>query len=308
MKKYYVILGAILCLLQVEISGQDTLRIEDIFKKGKKQSSGQQNNRKKTTNLEIENSAISLAIAIDPYIMVVETRYQITKDGKYYGKEDLPYYGKKLGIAFAQGRELWMDPLMVKPWTIDPDFENYKTEYDAELQEMLITSVKYGKKYEVSGKDAASRINSNGFGVTSTGGKTYIGLTRSTSQTPSGMLILYFLGVYNNPDSLVKKVIFMSPEWNEGRAMITTPKDSGFLGGVYMECVPQDGKILFRFAGMVVGNLKNPSTKEILSIIASPAENQKPPERQEAPSKETNMDRPQLQEVDKKGKGGSSKK
>ncbi|MBK6573536.1 MAG: hypothetical protein IPG21_13865 [Saprospiraceae bacterium] len=250
----------------------------------------------------------SLAKAVDPYVMVVETRYQITKDGKYYGKEDLPYYGKKLGIAFAQGRELWMDPLLIKPWTIDPDFENYKTEYDAELQEMLITSVKYGKKYEVSGKDAASRINSNGFGVTSTGGKTYIGLTRSTSQTPSGMLILYFLGVYNNPDSLVKKVIFMSPEWNKGRAIITTPKDSGFLGGVYMECVPQDGKILFRFAGMVVGNHKNPSTKEILSIIASSAENQKPPERQEAPSKETNMDRPQLQEVDKKGKGGSSKK
>ncbi|MBK6822002.1 MAG: hypothetical protein IPG87_03065 [Saprospiraceae bacterium] len=100
----------------------------------------------------------------------------------------------------------------------------------------------------------------------------------------------------------------MSPEWNKGRAIITTPKDSGFLGGVYMECVPQDGKILFRFAGMVVGNHKNPSTKEILSIIASSAENQKPPERQEAPSKETNMDRPQLQEVDKKGKSGSSKK
>ncbi|MBK6822001.1 MAG: hypothetical protein IPG87_03060 [Saprospiraceae bacterium] len=69
---------------------------------------------------------------------------------------------------------------------------------------MLIFSVKYGKK-EVSGKDAAGRVNSNGFGVTSTAGKTYIGLTRSTSQTPSGMLILYFLGVDNNPDSLVKK-------------------------------------------------------------------------------------------------------
>ncbi|MBK8641359.1 MAG: hypothetical protein IPN15_03795 [Saprospiraceae bacterium] len=150
----------------------------------------------------------------------METRYQITKDGKVYGKDELPYYGKKLGIAFAQGRELWMDPLMVKPWTIDPDFENYKTEYDAELHEMFITSIKYGKKYEVSGKDAASRINSNGFGVTSTGGKTYIGLTRSSSQSPYGMLILYFLGNDDNPDSLIKKVIFMSPEWHEGRAII----------------------------------------------------------------------------------------
>jgi hypothetical protein len=308
MKKHYVILGAILCLLQVEISGQDTLRIEDIFKKGKKQTSGQQNNRKKTANLEVGNSTISFATAIDPYVMLVETRYQITKDGKFYGKEELPYYGKKLGIAFAQGRELWMDPLMVKPWTIDPDFENYKTEYDAELHEMLITSVKYGKKYEVSGKDAAGRVNSNGFGVTSTGGKTYIGLTRSSSQSSNGMLILYFLGNDDNPDSLIKKVIFISPEWHEGRAIIPTLQDSGFVGGLFMECVPQDGKILFRFAGMVVGNHKNPSQKEILSTMASSTEKQNQPEKNEEPTKETDMDKPRLKEVDKKGKGGTFKK
>lgn len=298
----------LIMLMSNNVFSQDTLRISDILKKSKQKKQKYENGSDGTSNIPTNGAAESIAKAIDPYVMVLETRYQITKDGKFYGKEDLPYYGKKLGIAFAQGRELWMDPLMVKPWTIDPDFENYKTEYDAELHEMLITSVKYGKKYEVSGKDAASRINSNGFGVTSTGGKTYIGLTRSTSQTPSGMLILYFLGVDNNPDSLVKKVIFMSPEWNEGRAMITTPKDSGFLGGVYMECVPQDGKILFRFAGMVVGNLKNPSQKEILSIMASSTEKQNQAEKNEEPTKETDMDKPRLKEVDKKGKGGSSKK
>ena len=90
--------------------------------------------------------------------------------------------------------------------------------------------------------------------------------------------------------------------------MITTPKDSGFLGGVYMECVPQDGKILFRFAGMVVGNLKNPSQKEILSTMASSTEKQNQAEKNEEPTKETDMDKPRLKEVDKKGKGGSSKK
>ena len=257
MKKHYVILGAILCLLQVEISGQDTLRIEDIFKKGKKQTSGQQNNRKKTANLEVENSTISFATAIDPYVMLVETRYQITKDGKFYGKEELPYYGKK---------------------------------------------------YEVSGKDAAGRVNSNGFGVTSTGGKTYIGLTRSSSQSSNGMLILYFLGNDDNPDSLIKKVIFISPEWHEGRAIIPTLQDSGFVGGLFMECVPQDGKILFRFAGMVVSNHKNPSQKEILSTMASSTEKQNQPEKNEEPTKETDMDKPRLKEVDKKGKGSTFKK
>ncbi|MBK6822000.1 MAG: hypothetical protein IPG87_03055 [Saprospiraceae bacterium] len=68
-----------------KIFAQDTLRIRTFLKKSKQKKQKYENGSDGTSNIPTNGAAESIAKAVDPYVMVIETRYQITKDGKFYG-------------------------------------------------------------------------------------------------------------------------------------------------------------------------------------------------------------------------------
>ena len=129
--KVYIIL--FLLGLSYQSICQDTIRIEDIVKKSKRKSSSGLQVNSRDSKVYSVNSYDALAAAISPYIFKIETQYQLKKDGEVYGTEETPFFGRAYGMGISIGKEIWVDPTLARPWTVDPNFVDQRAEYDGQL-------------------------------------------------------------------------------------------------------------------------------------------------------------------------------
>lgn len=298
-------------LLVNVLFGQDTMRIEDILKKAKIKNQSGSGWRKENTSSISGPAQDHLSKALDPYVFVVETQYRLTKDGKTYGKEDMAYFGHAYGLAISQGKELWMDPMLVRPWTVDADYQDFKTEYDAKLYQVNTTAIINGAGDEWAANNFDGKVNDRNIGVINFSGRSYQALTPTENLNSNGMLVLYF-GSWDQPiDSFQKQVQFIQADWKEGRAAIQIGDHKNLLGGFYLECIPERGAIKLKLAGIVVSSTKNLKIKELLSIQSDdklPIKDDRKDET-EKKNQQVNAEKPRITEIsNKKNKKSSAKK
>lgn len=301
----------LILLLVNSLIGQDTMRMEDILKKAKSKNQSGSGWRLENTSANSGPAQDQLAKALDPYVFVVETQYRLTKDGKTYGKEDMAYFGHSFGLAISQGKELWMDPMLVRPWTIDADYEDFKTEYDAKLHQVNTTAIINGAGDEWSANNFEGKVNDHNIGIINFSGRSYQALTSSENLNSNGMLVLYF-GSWDQPiDSMQKKVQFIQADWKDGRAAIEIGDHKNLMGGFYLECLPERGAIKLKLAGIVVSSTKNLKIKELLSIrsddkLPAKEDHKNVPDKK---NQQVKAEKPRITEIsNKKNKKSSSKK
>lgn len=111
--------------------------------------------------IDVETNNL-ISSAISPSLAIVRQQYQLERNGDYFGKNNLPYYGEtySLGIKTSGGM-LLMDQVL-HPWNFDKDYEkvNSSKKYNPALflsfQRILTDSIyrpvdlELGSKYVTS--------------------------------------------------------------------------------------------------------------------------------------------------------------
>ncbi|MBK9630343.1 MAG: hypothetical protein IPO62_04635 [Saprospiraceae bacterium] len=295
MKNYIVLF---LIVLSYNSFSQDTIRIEDIIKKSKRKYSSGMRVNNADRHISNPKSFDALASAIDPYVFKIETQYQLKKGEAVYGTDDSPYFGRTFGLGISMGKEIWVDPTLVKPWTVDPNFEEQRTEYDGQLYKVNLTAMTNGSVEELYSNKFSTKVNEIGFGTIEMKNRGFDPFKKTSDIKYSTMLILYY-GKGDEPyDSLERKVVFVNPDLKNQRTSLPDLNDKDLLGGFLLEMVPQRGSILLQLVGMLVKSNANPNKMEIMCIFQNQTTgNEEPAKKSEVPVKSPDQPKIKPKEV-----------
>lgn len=262
-----IILGII---VSIGLNAQDTLRIEDIFKKGRKNN----NSSVMTKSMKLDNNTFDsilskFANAFDQYVYLVNTKYHLVKDGKIYGKDSLDYYGSNIGIAIAVGKELWMDSSLVKPWTNDSDYLKVKNIYDAELSSMSLCSII--NMSEIETNESGLSVNKFGIGTYKYNSKNLQSIKVHEGYCPEGMLVLYKNNTDEKNSTLTKSVHLIKPNYVNGVAELEHSNEKDIIGGFYFSINANLGSISFQLAGILSNESPNNAKWRVIQTCTNKA-------------------------------------
>lgn len=61
--------------------------------------------------------------AISPELMLIRQQYRLERDGDFYGKNEMPYYGETYTLGVKVSGGLLMQNRVVSPWIADADYQ-----------------------------------------------------------------------------------------------------------------------------------------------------------------------------------------
>lgn len=212
--------------------------------------------------------------AVLPELFIIRQQYRLKRDGMYYGKNNLPFYGENytLGIKVAGG--LIMQNRVVYPWMDDSDYHNvnktgkYKPVRFGSYERNLSDSVYKEKDLELDSK-YVSPIDTDSLIYKHTDIYADFGLSIDESE---GKKTGYMLWAYASTDvqdsamtvSLGQQSYTVS---SDSLHVKMDPSDAGrVIGGLYV--VPKydrAGRVQFLLAGVAS---KNSVGNWILTLLA----------------------------------------
>ena len=244
-----IYLFGLLIGVSINLVGQDTVRIEDIFKK-KNVNQYKHNN----TNTYISDFVLmdEFTKVLDEYVYLVESQYHLRKDKNTFGKNGESSFGGKQRMGISVGDEIWSDACLRSPWSDDEDYNEIKEEYQAENSLLQLTKISNNKldvfkpdSYhfnDTTSKFAAIKFKKFKFNS--------IGL--SLKFIPNGLIVLYYKNTSDTNIIIEKHAYLCSPEWKDDVGYLKELDDKHIIGGFFLNSNFSGAMVSYTLGGIVV--------------------------------------------------------
>lgn len=236
---------------------QDTIRIEDILNKIRKEGPSVKTSKENESSNQTDAILNLFNDALEPYVYRCEVQYTITKDNKSFGKEDADYFGKSMGYAINTKGGIFINASILRPWESDSDFKDYKNEYQPKIYKVKLSRESdKNANLELTEEQIIIKETNNGIGLIEIKESKLEALELSSSKELNGFIMLCYNSKEKNAKSAKVTSIFYKPNWINGKAQITFKTDN-LEAGFYFTLIPKNGSIGIRLAGITSTNDKN---------------------------------------------------
>ena len=222
--------------------------------------------------LTAANSSSVEMQAITPELSVIRQQYRLERNGSYYGKNNLPFYGESYSLAVKVSGGTYLTSDAVEPWRIDTDYArdnasgNYKPSiywtYQRPINETKYKAVNLEIKDEsefvkpVNAEKSlylhTDAINDFGLSIDNTTGNkkgTMIWVYSKTDIQDSAMAVVFQQSSFTIEAKEDSSLVEMTP---------TTPEK--IIGGIFVTPkIEKGGRVQYLLSGVAVRNKSNGS-------------------------------------------------
>ena len=247
MIKFAYIIGILFSINSIVLS-QDTLRIEDIFKKKNVNQNKASNTTKPISEFVLMDEFTKV---LDEYVYLVESQYHLKKDKNTFGKNGESSFGGKQRMGISVEDEIWSDACIRSPWSDDEDYNEIKEEYQAEISLLQLSKISNNKldvfkpdSYhfnDTASKFAAIKFKKFKFNS--------IGL--SSKFIPNGLIVLYYKNTSDTNNIIEKHAYLCSPEWKDDVGYLKELDDKHIIGGFFLNSNFSGAMVTYTLAGIV---------------------------------------------------------
>ena len=229
--------------------------------------------------LAAANSSSVEMQAITPELSVIRQQYRLERNGSYYGKNNLPFYGESYSLAVKVSGGTYLTSDAVEPWKIDTDYArdnasgNYKPSiywtYQRPINEAKYKAVNLEIKDEsefvkpVNAEKSlylhTDAINDFGLSIDNTTGNkkgTMIWVYSKTDIQDSAMAVVFQQSSFTIEAKEDSSLVEMTP---------TTPEK--IIGGIFVTPkIEKGGRVQYLLSGVEVRNKSNGWSLQLLCI------------------------------------------
>lgn len=229
--------------------------------------------------LTAANSSSVEMQAITPELSVIRQQYRLERNGSYYGKNNLPFYGESYSLAVKVSGGTYLTSDAVEPWRIDTDYArdnasgNYKPSiywtYQRPINEAKYKAVNLEIKDEsefvkpVNAEKSlylhTDAINDFGLSIDNTTGNkkgTIILVYSKTDIQDSAMAVVFQQSSFTIEAKEDSSLVEMTP---------TTPEK--IIGGIFVTPkIEKGGRVQYLLSGVAVRNKSNGWSLQLLCI------------------------------------------
>lgn len=229
--------------------------------------------------LTVANSSSVEMQAITPELSVIRQQYRLERNGSYYGKNNLPFYGESYSLAVKVSGGTYLTSDAVEPWRIDTDYArdnasgNYKPSiywtYQRPINEAKYKAVNLEIKDEsefvkpVNAEKSlylhTDAINDFGLSIDNTTGNkkgTMIWVYSKTDIQDSAMAVVFQQSSFTIEAKEDSSLVEMTP---------TTPEK--IIGGIFVTPkIEKGGRVQYLLSGVAVRNKSNGWSLQLLCI------------------------------------------
>ncbi len=229
--------------------------------------------------LAAANSSSVEMQAITPELSVIRQQYRLERNGSYYGKNNLPFYGESYSLAVKVSGGTYLTSDAVEPWKIDTDYArdnasgNYKPSiywtYQRPINEAKYKAVNLEIKDEsefvkpVNAEKSlylhTDAINDFGLSIDNTTGNkkgTMIWVYSKTDIQDSAMAVVFQQSSFTIEAKEDSSLVEMTP---------TTPEK--IIGGIFVTPkIEKGGRVQYLLSGVAVRNKSNGWSLQLLCI------------------------------------------
>lgn len=229
--------------------------------------------------LTAANSSSVEMQAITPELSVIRQQYRLERNGSYYGKNNLPFYGESYSLAVKVSGGTYLTSDAVEPWKIDTDYArdnasgNYKPSiywtYQRPINEAKYKAVNLEIKDEsefvkpVNAEKSlylhTDAINDFGLSIDNTTGNkkgTMIWVYSKTDIQDSAMAVVFQQSSFTIEAKEDSSLVEMTP---------TTPEK--IIGGIFVTPkIEKGGRVQYLLSGVAVRNKSNGWSLQLLCI------------------------------------------
>ena len=229
--------------------------------------------------LTAANSSSVEMQAITPELSVIRQQYRLERNGSYYGKNNLPFYGESYSLAVKVSGGTYLTSDAVEPWKIDTDYArdnasgNYKPSiywtYQRPINETKYKAVNLEIKDEsefvkpVNAEKSlylhTDAINDFGLSIDNTTGNkkgTMIWVYSKTDIQDSAMAVVFQQSSFTIEAKEDSSLVEMTP---------TTPEK--IIGGIFVTPkIEKGGRVQYLLSGVAVRNKSNGWSLQLLCI------------------------------------------
>lgn len=227
----------------------------------------------------VANSSSVEMQAITPELSVIRQQYRLERNGSYYGKNNLPFYGESYSLAVKVSGGTYLTSDAVEPWRIDTDYArdnasgNYKPSiywtYQRPINEAKYKAVNLEIKDEsefvkpVNAEKSlylhTDAINDFGLSIDNTTGNkkgTMIWVYSKTDIQDSAMAVVFQQSSFTIEAKEDSSLVEMTP---------TTPEK--IIGGIFVTPkIEKGGRVQYLLSGVAVRNKSNGWSLQLLCI------------------------------------------
>ena len=227
----------------------------------------------------VANSSSVEMQAITPELSVIRQQYRLERNGSYYGKNNLPFYGESYSLAVKVSGGTYLTSDAVEPWKIDTDYArdnasgNYKPSiywtYQRPINEAKYKAVNLEIKDEsefvkpVNAEKSlylhTDAINDFGLSIDNTTGNkkgTMIWVYSKTDIQDSAMAVVFQQSSFTIEAKEDSSLVEMTP---------TTPEK--IIGGIFVTPkIEKGGRVQYLLSGVAVRNKSNGWSLQLLCI------------------------------------------
>lgn len=227
----------------------------------------------------VANSSSVEMQAITPELSVIRQQYRLERNGSYYGKNNLPFYGESYSLAVKVSGGTYLTSDAVEPWGIDTDYArdnasgNYKPSiywtYQRPINETKYKAVNLEIKDEsefvkpVNAEKSlylhTDAINDFGLSIDNTTGNkkgTMIWVYSKTDIQDSAMAVVFQQSSFTIEAKEDSSLVEMTP---------TTPEK--IIGGIFVTPkIEKGGRVQYLLSGVAVRNQSNGWSLQLLCI------------------------------------------
>lgn len=227
----------------------------------------------------VANSSSVEMQAITPELSVIRQQYRLERNGSYYGKNNLPFYGESYSLAVKVSGGTYLTSDAVEPWKIDTDYArdnasgNYKPSiywtYQRPINETKYKAVNLEIKDEsefvkpVNAEKSlylhTDAINDFGLSIDNTTGNkkgTMIWVYSKTDIQDSAMAVVFQQSSFTIEAKEDSSLVEMTP---------TTPEK--IIGGIFVTPkIEKGGRVQYLLSGVAVRNKSNGWSLQLLCI------------------------------------------
>ena len=227
----------------------------------------------------VANSSSVEMQAITPELSVIRQQYRLERNGSYYGKNNLPFYGESYSLAVKVSGGTYLTSDAVEPWGIDTDYArdnasgNYKPSiywtYQRPINETKYKAVNLEIKDEsefvkpVNAEKSlylhTDAINDFGLSIDNTTGNkkgTMIWVYSKTDIQDSAMAVVFQQSSFTIEAKEDSSLVEMTP---------STPEK--IIGGIFVTPkIEKGGRVQYLLSGVAVRNQSNGWSLQLLCI------------------------------------------
>lgn len=229
--------------------------------------------------LAAANSSSVEMQAITPELSVIRQQYRLERNGSYYGKNNLPFYGESYSLAVKVSGGTYLTSDAVEPWKIDTDYArdnasgNYKPSiywtYQRPINEAKYKAVNLEIKDEsefvkpVNAEKSlylhTDAINDFGLSIDNTTGNkkgTMIWVYSKTDIQDSAMAVVFQQSSFTIEAKEDSSLVEMTP---------STPEK--IIGGIFVTPkIEKGGRVQYLLSGVAVRSKSNGWSLQLLCI------------------------------------------